>query len=409
MTGISRAGQMATAPATDALPVDPLSADLAEELREIAAHGLLRRRRLLASPCGREVTVDGQQLLNFASNDYLGLASNGDIAQALADGALRWGAGSGAAHLVSGHLAPHEQLEQEIAAFTGFPRALTFSTGYLANLAVTPTLAGRGDAVFADKLNHASLIDAMQLAKAQGAEVQRYPHNDMAALERQLAASSARRKLIVTDAVFSMDGDLAPLPWLLQLAERYDAWLIVDDAHGFGVLGPRGEGTLGHFNLAATPRLLLMGTLGKAAGVSGAFVAGSAVAIDYLLNKSRAYIFTTAAAPAIACALSRSLQLIADGAALRANLRARIGQLRDGLADAPWRLLPSLTAIQPLIVGDNQAALDLSAALRQRGLWVPAIRPPTVPKGTARLRISLSAAHRASDIDTLIHTLRELR
>ncbi len=383
-----------------------LDTQLAAELADIAAAGLTRRRRVLDSPAGRIARVDGQEVLNFASNDYLGLAGNAEIAQALADGALRWGAGSGASHLVSGHLTPHDQLENEIAAFTGFERALTFSTGYLANLAVTPTLAGRGDAVFADKLNHASLIDAMQLAKANGAEVQRYPHNDVAALERQLAASNAARKVIVTDAVFSMDGDLAPLPLIFELAERHDAWLVIDDAHGFGVLGRHGEGSLAHFNLPASPRILLMGTLGKAAGVGGAFVAGSATAIEYLLNKGRSYIFTTAAPPAIACALSKSLQIIRNGDALRANLMARIAQLREGLAGKP--LLPSATAIQPYIVGDNEAALALSKALWERGLWVPAIRPPTVPKGTARLRISVSAAHTAGDIDHLLSALKEL-
>ena len=381
---------------------------LKRELEEISAAGLKRRRRVLESPCARIVAVDGREMLNFASNDYLGLANHAGIADALAAGAQRWGAGSGAAHLVSGHLAPHEALVKEIAEFTGFARALTFSTGYLANLAVTPTLAGRGAAVFADKLNHASLIDAMQLAKANGADVQRYPHNDLAALERQLAASPAQRKLIVSDAVFSMDGDLAPLPALFALAERFDAWLIIDDAHGFGVLGAQGRGCLAHFNLPAAPRILLMGTLGKAAGVGGAFVAGSELAIDYLLNKGRSYIFTTAAPPAIACALQQSLQVIRDGDALRRQLFANIARLRDGLAGLPWTLLASPTAIQPLIVGANQAALDLANALWERGLWVPAIRPPTVPKDTARLRISLSAAHTADDIDQLITALKEL-
>ena len=381
---------------------------LRAELADIAAAGQTRRRRVLESPCGRIAAVDGREMLNFASNDYLGLAGNREIAQAMADGALRWGAGSGASHLVSGHLAPHEQLAAEIAAFVGFPRALTFATGYLANLAVTPTLAGRGAAIFADKLNHASLIDAVQLAKAQGADSQRYPHNDMAALERLLAASSAATKLIVSDAVFSMDGDLAPLPQLYALAERYDAWLIIDDAHGFGVLGPQGRGSLAHFNLPYAPRLLLMGTLGKAAGVGGAFVAGSELAIEYLLQRARSYIFTTAAPPAIACALCQSLTIIEQGDALRANLFARLAQLRDGLAGLPWTLLPSPTAIQPLIVGDNAAAVALAEALWQRGLWLPAIRPPTVPKGTARLRISVSAAHTAADIALLIDTLKEL-
>ena len=383
---------------------DPLRTELAE----IAAAGLTRRRRLLESPCGRIATVDGREMLNFASNDYLGLAGNTEIAAALADGAHRWGTGSGASHLVAGHLAPHEALEKELAAFTGFPRVLTFSTGYLANLAVTPTLAGRGAAVFSDKLNHASLIDAMQLAKAAGAVVQRYPHNDVAVLEYQLAASNAPVKLIVTDAVFSMDGDLAPLPALFALAERFDAWLVVDDAHGFGVLGPQGRGSLAHFNLTHHPRIILMGTLGKAAGVGGAFVAGSETAIDYLLNNGRSYIFTTAAPPAIACALAKSLDLIRAGDSLRRQLFVNIARLRDGLAGLPWRLLPSATAIQPLVVGENDAAVALAEALWERGLWVPAIRPPTVPKGMARLRVSVSAAHTEADIDRLVAALKEL-
>ena len=381
---------------------------LAAELAEVAAAGLTRRRRLLASPCGRIATVDGREVLNFASNDYLGLAGNAEIAGALAEGARQWGAGSGASHLVAGHLAPHEALEKALAAFTGFARALTFSTGYLANLAVTPTLAGRGAAVFSDKLNHASLIDAMQLAKAAGADVHRYPHGDVAALERQLAACAAPVKLIVTDAVFSMDGDLAPLPALFALAERFDAWLVVDDAHGFGVLGAQGRGSLAHFNLPPDPRIILMGTLGKAAGVGGAFVAGSATTIDYLLNKGRSYIFTTAAPPAVACALARSLDLIRAGDDLRRQLFTNIARLRDGLAGLPWRLLPSATAIQPLIVGENDAAVALAEALWERKLWVPAIRPPTVPKGMARLRVSVSAAHTEADIDCLVAALKEL-
>ncbi len=385
-----------------------LLADLAAQLQDIADNGLTRRRRVLQSPCGRIASVDGRELLNFASNDYLGLAGNPEIARAMADGALQWGTGSGASHLVSGHLAPHEALEQQIAAFVGFPRALSFSTGYLANLAIVPTLAGRGAAIFADKLNHASLIDAVQLAKAQGADSQRYAHNDVAALERLLAASPAKTKLIVTDAVFSMDGDLAPLPAILALAERYDTWLVIDDAHGFGVLGPQGQGSLAHFNLPASPCILLMGTLGKAAGVGGAFVAGADTAIEYLLQRARSYIFTTAAPAPVACALRCSLSLIEQGEALRRQLFANIAQLRDGLSGLPWTLLPSATAIQPLIVGSNEAAVALSTALWERGLWLPAIRPPTVPKGTARLRISVSAAHTADDIARLVDTLKEL-
>ena len=386
-----------------------LATELQDALADIADAGLTRRRQVLESPCGRLATVDGREMLNFASNDYLGLAGHPEIAHALAEGALAWGAGSGAAHLVSGHLAPHEALEQRLADFVGFPRALTFSTGYLANLAVTPTLAGRGAAVFADKLNHASLIDAMQLAKAQGADTLRYPHNDMEALSRMLEASSARTKVIVSDAVFSMDGDLAPLSELAALAEAHDAWLVIDDAHGFGVLGEQGAGSLAHCALTAQPRILLMGTLGKAAGVAGAFVAGSDTAIEYLLQRARSYIFTTAAPAALACALLKSLDLIAAGDDRRATLQAHIARLQRGLADlGRGRLLPSPTAIQPFVVGDNHAAVALSAALWERGYWVPAIRPPTVPKDTARLRISLSAAHTADDIDGLIAALRDL-
>ncbi len=379
---------------------------LREELAALADQGLARRRRLLESPCAPRAMVEGREMLAFASNDYLGLAAHPELAQALADGALTWGAGSGASHLVSGHLGPHDLLEQRLAAFTGFARALTFSTGYLANLAVTPTLApGRDDAIFADKLNHASLIDAAQLSRARH---HRYPHNDMAALERLLAASDARSKVIVTDAVFSMDGDLAPLAELFALAERFDAWLVVDDAHGFGVLGPHGEGSLAHCGIPAHPRVILMGTLGKAAGVGGAFVAGSELVMDYLLQKARSYIFTTAQPPAVACALVKSLELIAAGDARRAHLQALIRQLQEGLAGLPWQLLPSQTAIQPLIVGDNEAALALSRALWERGLWVAAIRPPTVPVGTARLRISLSAAHSQADVASLVDALKAL-
>ena len=345
-------------------------------------------------------------MLAFASNDYLGLAAHPDIARALADGALAWGAGSGASHLVSGHLTPHALLEDRLAAFTGFARCLTFSTGYLANLAVTPTLAaGRDDAIFTDRLNHASLIDAAKLSRARR---HRYPHGDMAALERLLAASSAKTKVIVSDAVFSMEGDLAPLAELFALAERFDAWLVIDDAHGFGVLGEEGRGSLSHCHIPAHPRILLMGTLGKAAGVGGAFVAGSEIAIEYLLQKARSYIFTTAQPPAIAAALVKSLELIAASDDRRAHLQSLIRQLQAGCANLPWHLLPSQTAIQPLIVGDNETALALSQALWERGLWVAAIRPPTVPTGTARLRISLSAAHACDDVALLTSALQAL-
>jgi 8-amino-7-oxononanoate synthase len=379
--------------------------ELQGELDALQRDGLKRIRRTLELPCGPLARVDGRSLISFCSNDYLGLANDPALVAAACAGARTWGVGSGASHLVSGHLGPHAVLEEKLAAFTGFDRALLFSTGYMANLGIVPALVGRGDAVFADRLNHASLIDAVQLARADS---QRYPHADLAALERLLAASTARRRLILTDAVFSMDGDLAPLPGLLALAERYDAWLVVDDAHGFGVLGRQGRGSISHFGLPADRRLICMGTLGKAAGAAGAFVAANATVIEWLAQRARSYIFTTAGSPLIACALATSLELIAAGDARRAHLWRLVAQLRDGLADTRWRLLASPTAIQPVIVGDNHETVRLAAALHERGLWVPAIRPPTVPKGTARLRVSLSAAHSEAQVDELVGALREL-
>ncbi len=378
--------------------------ELEAGLARLAADGLLRRRRTLDAPCGPEALVDGRRVVAFCSNDYLGLANHPALVAAVRDAAERWGVGSGASHAVSGHLRPHAELEERLAAFVGRERALYFTTGYMANLAIVPTLVERNDAIFADKLNHASLIDAALLARAEHV---RYPHGDVETLAHRLARSSARRKLILTDAVFSMDGDLAPLPELYELAERFDAWLVVDDAHGFGVLGPGGRGSLAHFNLPPSPRLILMGTLGKAAGVSGAFVAGDRRVIEWLMQRARSYIFTTASSPILAAALLASLELIAAGDERRAYLQQLILRLREGLNGLPWRLLPSQTAIQPLLIGGNDAAVQLAERLFARGLWVPAIRPPTVPADTARLRISLSAAHGESQIDDLIAALHD--
>ncbi len=377
------------------------------ELKAIEAEGLTRRRRIVDSPCGPEMVADGKPVLAFCSNDYLGLANHPEIAEAMAEGARQWGAGSGASHLVSGHLRPHHQLEEALAAFVMRQRALYFSTGYMANLAMIPALVGRGDAVFADKLNHASLIDAVQLSRADS---HRYRHLDLAHLESQLAASQAPRKMIVTDAIFSMDGDIAPLEELYELAEKYDTWLVIDDAHGFGVVG-QGRGSAAAVKLIPSPRVLYMGTLGKAAGVSGAFVAGSAKVLEWLLQKARTYIFTTAASPAVACALQKSLELIAAGSERRAHLVTLIARLRLGLeplcAERGWQLLDSPTPIQPLVIGDNEPTLALSRALLERGIWVPAIRPPTVAKGQARLRITLSAAHTEGQVDALVAALAE--
>jgi 8-amino-7-oxononanoate synthase len=381
----------------------PFSA-LSSEIEARAAQGLLRQRRMLDSPQSPHIVVDGKPYLSFCSNDYLGLANHPQLIAALQQGAAQYGVGAGAAHLVSGHSAVHHQLEQALAAFANKPAALLFSTGYMANLGVVQALVSKGDTVFADKLNHASLNDAMQLSRAN---LQRYRHNDMAQLAQLLAQAGSGRKLIITDAVFSMDGDLASLPELLTLCEQHDAWLLIDDAHGFGVMGELGRGSLAYFGIGS-PRIIYMATLGKAAGVFGAFVAAEQVVIDTLVNHARSYVYTTATPPALASAVLVSLQLIEHGEELRANLQRLIAQLRSGLHGLRWPLMSSTTAIQPLLIGDNQAALDLSNALRERGIWVAAIRPPTVPQGTARLRITLSAAHSATDVTRLIEALHEL-
>ncbi|TVT48496.1 MAG: 8-amino-7-oxononanoate synthase [Denitromonas halophila] len=371
------------------------------ELADRDSRALIRRRRTLDTPCGPHAVVDGREMLSFCSNDYLGLAAHPALAAAIAEGTARWGGGSGASHLVSGHYSVHERLEARLAEFTGCERALVFSTGYMVNMGVAAALVGRGDAIFADRLNHASLVDGALLSRA---EHHRYAHGDTEALARLLSNSTARRKLIVTDSVFSMDGDIAPLAELLALAEAHDAWLLVDDAHGFGVLGPQGRGALAAAGLAHW-RLLVVGTLGKAAGLSGAFVAGHADVVEWLMQTMRTYIFTTGSPPALAHALLTAIDLIEHGDALRARLVAHQHQLRGALPLRRWQLMPSSTPIQPIKIGDNAAALGAATALWDTGLWVPAIRPPTVPPGTARLRISLSAAHTPDDITRLTDNL----
>lgn len=383
-----------------------MTAELAGLLAGLAAQGLQRRRRVREGIQGVRVRVDGQQVLSFASNDYLGLANHPELITAAQEASAHFGVGAGASHLMTGHHAMHQRLEAQLADFVGLPAALLFSTGYMANLGVIAALTGREGVVFADRLNHASLIDAVLLSRAQHV---RYPHLDLGALERRLASSTAKVKLIATDAVFSMDGDIAPLPQLLDLAERYGAWLYVDDAHGFGVLGRTGGGVLQHFGLASLPpSLIYMATLGKAAGVAGAFVAGSPELIDWLVHKARTYVYTTAMPPLLMAASARSLELIRAEPWRREHLAALIERLRTGAEGLPWRLMPSQTPIQPLVVGPSEAALKLAEGLRRRGILVPAIRPPTVPVGTARLRISLSAAHTEADVDRLLAALREL-
>lgn len=383
---------------------------------EREAQSLTRRRRIAHSACAPHQSVGAidatpTPLLTFCSNDYLGLANHASIAHALAEGAHRYGAGSGASHLVSGHSLAHAQLEHELARWLAphIPQAqaLYFCTGYMANLAVLTSLGTAGATLFCETLNHASLIDGARLAKA---DVQRYPHGDTQALDALLQASASELKLIVTDSVFSMDGDIAPLADLLALAERHDAWIIVDDAHGFGVLGGNGRGVLEHLGLRSE-RLIYIGTLGKAAGVAGAFVAAHETIVEHLVNTARPYIYTTAAPPAVAHALLTSLEIIAgeEGHCRRAHLTELIAQLREGLAklaaQAGWTLGESETAIQPLIVGDNAASLALSAALEAEGIRVGAIRPPTVPAGTARLRITLSGSHTAADVTRLLEAI----
>ncbi|WP_374600872.1 8-amino-7-oxononanoate synthase [Niveibacterium sp.] len=366
------------------------------EFAALDAAGLRRRRRTISERHGAEVVVDGRRAVNFCANDYLGLADHPALVDAAIAGAQRWGMGAGASHLVSGHFSAHDAAERRLANFVGCDAALLFSTGYMVNSGIAAALVGRGDAVFADRLNHASLVDGALLSRA---ELRRYPHGDVAALERMLAESTAPRKLILTDSVFSMDGDIAPLPALFELAERFDAWLVVDDAHGFGVLGPQGRGALQHYGIRS-PRVLYIGTLGKAAGVYGAFVAGDTQVVAWLMQKARTYIFTTGAPPLLAETICAAVDLIEAGDERRAQVAQLIARLRSQLRH-PERLMASTTPIQPVLVGGNEAALTLAARLLEEGLWVPAIRPPTVPAGTARLRISLSAAHTTAQVDAL--------
>ena len=386
-------------PATSAWNLD---ADLAT----LDAARQRRRRRVVDAYDGVRLRVDGREMLAFCSNDYLGLAQHPALRDAAQAAAARWGVGATASPQVCGHSAAHEQLEHELAAFVDMPRALYFYAGFAANVGIVPALVGRGDAVFCDALNHACLIDGARLSRAQ---IEVYPHRDAAALGQLLAASGARRKLIVSDAVFSMDGDVAPLRELLALAEEHDALLLIDDAHGFGVLGAQGRGSAAHYGLRGS-RLVYMATLGKAAGVAGAFVAGADAVVETILQRARSYTFATAAPPLVVDTLRAALALIAADDWRRERLRELIAQWRAGAGALPggWRLAESDTPIQPLLIGDNAAALGAMAALWEQGLWVPAIRPPTVPVGTARLRLSLSAAHTADDVERLLRALATL-
>jgi 8-amino-7-oxononanoate synthase len=379
-----------------------LDAQLRAELEQLAVAGLLRTRRMVTGAPGPELTVDGQRLLAFCSNDYLGLAADSRVREAAISAIQRVGVGAGAAHLVSGHTSEHHALEEELAAFTGREAALLFSTGYMANLGAVTALAGRGDLVLEDRLNHASLIDAGLLAQAR---FQRYAHAEASACARALGDSAAARKLVVTDGVFSMDGDVAPLAALAAIAREHHAVLIVDDAHGLGVVGATGRGALEQAGLSARDVPVLVGTLGKAFGTAGAFVAGSRALIDTLLQRARTYVYTTALPPALAAATRAALRIADSEPERRQRLATLVTRFRAEAARIGLVLLPSDTPIQPLLVGDANRALAWSEALRERGLWVPAIRPPTVPVGSARLRITFSAAHSDAELERLLEAL----
>lgn len=378
--------------------------ELRPALERRRAERLYRTRRVAESAQGPEMVLDGRPVLTFCSNDYLGLAGDPRVIEALATGAREWGAGSGAAHLVNGHARPHHALEEELAAFAGRERALLFSTGYMANLGVGSALLSRGDAVFEDRLNHASLIDAGQRPQVRFA---RYRHADTADLDRRLAKSEADETLVLTDGVFSMDGDIAPLSALAAVCGRHSARLVVDDAHGFGVIGPGGRGSVAEAGLSSTEVPVVIGTLGKAFGTFGAFVAGDADLIETLIQHARSYIYTTALPPAVAEATRTSLRIAIEADDRRAHLGALIARFREGAAALGLELMDSPTPIQPLLIGDAGEALALSDALLEEGILVTAIRPPTVPPGTARLRVTFSAAHGVEQVDRLLAALEK--
>lgn len=364
---------------------------------------LYRERKILDSAQGVQVIVNGKPCVSFCSNDYLGLANHPKVIEAFKRGVDHYGVGSGASHLVSGHSRVHHQLEEELAAFTGREKAVLFSSGYMANLGVVSALASKGDYVFEDKLNHASLLDAGLLS---GARFQRYLHNDIASLEKYLLKTESGNKLILTDGVFSMDGDLAPLPELARVAQQQDAWLMVDDAHGFGVLGKTGAGCSEHFGLTQAQLPIVMGTLGKALGTYGAFVAGSEALVETLIQFSRTYIYTTAIPPAIAEATRMSLNLLQEEGWRREQLHKNIRYFRACAQTLDLPLMESATPIQPIRVGDNDCVMSVSKRLEEKGFLAVAIRPPTVPDGTARLRITLCSEHTAEDIDQLLTVLQ---
>ena len=381
--------------------------NLATSLAKREGDNLYRVRSTVDSPQGAIINIEGRDYLNFSSNDYLGLANHPDVVSSFQDAVKEYGAGAGASHLVVGHQQPHHDLEKALAKFTGRDRALVFSSGYMANLGILSGLLSKGDAIIQDKLNHASLIDGAQLS---GADFLRFRHNDLDHLRVQLdKTTDCPRKILAVDGVFSMDGDMSPLNQLSSICNDYDAALMVDDAHGFGWLGESGAGVSEYYHLDQDNLPILMGTLGKAIGVAGAFVAGSEALIESLIQFSRSYIYTTALPPACAVAVQQSLKIVRCEPQRRAHLKALINYFKKETARLNVQFLPSLSAIQALVVGDNRDALALSEKLMEQGIIVSAIRPPTVPSGSARLRFTLSAAHTFQQLDQLVQTLEDFQ
>ncbi|MDX2457356.1 MAG: 8-amino-7-oxononanoate synthase [Gammaproteobacteria bacterium] len=379
--------------------------NLARQLQERRENNLYRTRLVVDTPQGVTVRIDGRDYLSFCSNDYLGLANHPAVVAAFHQGLDEFGSGSGAAHLITGHSRAHHALEEELAAFLQRPRALLFSTGYMANLGVMSALLGRGDRVFADHINHASLLDGARLS---GARLLRYHHGDTADLDARLATAPAGEFLVATDGVFSMDGDMAPLAQLARVAARHGAWFMVDDAHGLGVVGPGGRGSVAQAGLDMTQVPILVGTLGKAFGTFGAFVAGSDELIETLIQEARTYIYTTAPPPALASATRTALRLVREEDWRREHLRRLIYRFRSGARQLRLALCDSETPIQPLLAGSANEALRLSQALREQGILIPAIRPPTVPEGASRLRITFSATHSEQQVDRLLQALEDI-
>lgn len=377
------------------------AARLADGLAGLDHENLRRQRRVIDSPQGAHVTIDGREVLNFASNDYLGLANHPQLVASAHAAIDEFGVGAGASPLVTGHLRMHQRAEERFAAFTRLPRALLFASGYAANLGILPSLCDRHAEIFADRLNHACLVDGARLSRAA---FTRYPHLDLASLAAQLAASRAEVKVVATDTVFSMDGDMADVRGLLALCERHDAWLVLDDAHGMGVLGATGRGALEHFNVQS-PRIVYMATLGKALGGYGAFVAGAPDVVEWLVQRARTLIYSTALPPVAPAAAIAAMDLVDAQPDLVPRLRRRIAEFRAASDAIGLRLASSITAIQPLVLGDAARAVGASRRLLEQGFLVPAIRPPTVPDGASRLRVSLSAAHSREDVERLASVL----